>query len=819
MHIKRSVSLALVLALLFSMAGVFSACASDTEVTASKRSVKRALGTYNVIYGEYANDQNVSSSFRLLVNDFAVSIQNATGTLPDVERASQAESDPDACEILIGETGRKERKRVASTIKGDGFAIRVTKNKIVIVGSNALMTLHALSWFSAQYLTLPLEGGVAQISKTVRASHVEMMTVAATEQFDLQVVYDKNADTNPAFEDPAAMSGDKYDLSYVFAKQTRERMIKLTGETDAPPLSTDGRTATCAELLIGRVDRDACREALAMMGGEQYGVCVVDGNVVVTSWSDAGVMSAYNLFYDLLEDARRSGDDGDVYEFPTALRLLVRGSADWQISFPRPEGENVSLYNTMDCGDGALQFLYRGKGVDESAFDAYVDTLLASGYTLHANVPVNRVEGSCFATFINEEADCVLYVAYNAFAHADELTSSYASRSSGIYKIAFGGGGGYAKPTLRIVSYRVENAHLGEEALYHPQSATKKVTDAALVSVAVPAEAVGTGYVMMLEDGSFIVFDGASSSKLYDIMSTLHLKNFGEISYLHPIHIRAWVNSHNHSDHVGAFSAFASQYGKANGSNPPVKLDYIIATYPTAASCFNTTESGACTYTQVMSIANAFEKPATYVEVHTGQKLYLPNATLEILYTHEDLNPHGIVTGNDSSTLVRVILQPTENGSTPTGKTTSFMWTGDMYRYGGQFACATFGDYLKSDMVSITHHGGPGADEQFFDFVAAETVWWPSVANNIMGTGTALKPAYGYLREGGWHARVDQTAVYSDYAKYLFTASDYCIALFIGADGPRHSEIKRIASGVHDIDLATDHDGRNFWYKDLPIAK
>ena len=818
MRIRRFLSLSLALVLLFSCSALFVACGKGNQVKTSARKARVELGTYRIVYGEYANGASVSSSFRLLISDFAVSVQNATGTLPDVERASQAESDPDACEILIGETGRKESKRVASTIKGDGFAIRVTKNKIVIVGSNALMTLHALSLFTEQYLSLPLEDGIARVSKTVRASHVEMMTVAATEQFDLQVVYDKNADTNPGFEDPAAQSDDKYDLSYVFAKQTRERMIKLTGETDAPPLSTDGRTATCAELLIGRVDRDACREALAMMGGEQYGVCVVDGNVVATSWSDAGVMSAYSLFYDLLEDARQTTENGEVYAFPTDLRLLVRGSADWQINFPRPEGENISLYNTMDCGDGALQYLYRGKGVDESAFDAYVDTLLASGYSLYADVPVNRVEGSCFATFINEEADCVLYVAYNAFAHADELTSSYASRSSGIYKIAFGSGGGYAKPTLRIVSYHVKDAHLGEEALYHPQSATKKVTDAALVSVAVPAEAVGTGYVMMLEDGSFIVFDGASSSKLYDIMSTLHLKNFGEISYLHPIYIRAWVNSHNHSDHVHAFSAFASQYGKANGSNPPVKLDYIIATYPTAASCFNTTESGACTYAQVMSIANAFETPATYVEVHTGQKLYLPNATLEILYTHEDLNPHGIVTGNDSSTLVRVILQPTENGSTPTGKTTSFMWTGDMYRYGGQFACATFGDYLKSDMVSITHHGGPGADEQFFDLVAAKTVWWPSVANNIMGTGTAKKPTYGYLKEGGWHARVDQTAVYSDYAKYLFTASDYCIALFIGANGPRHSEIKRIASGVHDIDLATDHDGRNFWYKDLPIA-
>lgn len=818
MRIRRFLSLSLALVLLFSCSALFVACGKGNQVKTSARKARVELGTYRIVYGEYANGASVSSSFRLLISDFAVSVQNATGTLPDVVRASQAESDPDAREILIGDTGRAESQRAASAIKGDGFAIRVTKSKIVIVGSNALMTLHALSLFTEQYLSLPLEDGIARVSRSMRAGNVEMMTVAATEQFDLQVVYDKNADTNPGFEDPAALSDDKYDLSYYFAKQTRERMIKLTGATDSPPLSTDGRTATCAELLFGRVNRDACREALAMMGGEQYGVCVVDGNVVVTSWSDAGVTLAYTLFHDLLEDARQPSDNGEVYTFPTDLRLLVRGSADWQTDFPRPEGENISLYNTMDCGDGALQFLYRGKGVDESAFDAYVDTLLASGYTLHADVPVNRVEGSCFATFINEEADCVLYVAYNAFAHADELTSSYASRSSGIYKIAFGSGGGYAKPTLRIVSYRVENAHLGEEALYHPQSATKKVTDAALVSVAVPVEAVGTGYVMMLEDGSFIVFDGASSSKLYDIMSTLHLKNFGEISNEHPIHIRAWLNSHNHSDHVGAFSAFASQYGKANGANPPVKLDYIIATYPTAASCFNTTESGACTYTQVMSIANAFETPATYVEVHTGQKLYLPNATLEILYTHEDLNPHGILTGNDSSTLVRVILQPTTDGSTPTGKTTSFMWTGDMYRYGGQFACATFGDYLKSDMVSITHHGGPGADEQFFDLVAAKTVWWPSVANNIMGTGTAQKPTYGYLKEGGWHARVDQTAVYSDYAKYLFTASDYCIALFIAANGPRHSEIKRIASGVHDIDLATDHDGRNFWYKDLPIA-
>ncbi len=832
---KKMRVLSLVLALLMCLGTVtlFASCSKkDGDVRLSKKKIDVDLTEYSLVYA----DTGTSSTYKVEMANFAAALNAATGLRMTARPQKNATDTATGYEILVGLTDRAESVEAHDKIKGYGFTIEVTDKKIVIVGTNKLLTLQAVHYFIKTFLSGErTPNAVLSINKTAKAKKLDMLTIGTNDSLNYKVIHNADADTNPKAE-YGATTGDMFDFSYVEAEKIRQKLLKVTGASGVDHLlGTDAQDQDGAEIMIGRVDRDSCKTVLSNMGGNQYGVCTQDGDIVVTGWSDAGLMLAVSMFNDLLNDAKVVDPADETkfsYLFPTNMSLISNADLSWKTDFPKPEG--LDLYNTMDCSDGALQYLYRGEGVDEDAFDAYTKALEDAGYELYADVAVNKVEGSCFATYINKQADTVLYVAYNAFAHRDELeSSSYATKAdSSHYFIAFDDSDDtYALPSIRIVSYSIENAHLGEESLYKKQTGVKiGQTNAALASVPLPGGSVGTGYVMMLEDGTFIVFDGGAAESgnegtmIYNIISSMHMDVFGEISKNYPIHIRAWVNSHAHGDHTAAFSDFSGKYGKASGSRPAVQLDYIIGSYASASMTYNTAEGGPCSYESIMSsFASKYAVPPKYVEVHTGQKLYFNNVELEVLFTHEDLNPHNIVTGNDTSTLIRVSLQPTTNGRIPAGDKVSFMWTGDMYRYGGQWACATFGsDYLKSDMVAVTHHGGPGADEQFFDFVAAEAVWWPSRANNIMGsTGTAKNPTGGYLKLGSWHCKADQTAVYSDYAKYLFTATDYSIVLSIDGNGPKYDEIKKIENfklGLLDIDLDTDHDGRNFWYKHLEIV-
>ncbi len=827
---KKTRVLSLVLALLMciGMVTTFASCSKkDGDVRLSKKMVDVDLTDYALVYADSCS----STTFKGFMAEFGEKLNAATGLRISAKQERASMDTMSQPEILVGLTGRQESIDAYEKIKGYGFTIEVVDNKIVIVGSNNILTFMAVTYFIDTFLTgVETPNAVLSINKTAKAKKLDMITVGENGVVNMNVIHQDGIDTDPGVEYGAA-NAEMRAYAYDAAEQIRQTLLKSTQAPAADnKLGTDAKEQSGAEIMIGRVDRASCTEVLAEMKGNEYGVFVRNGDIVVTSWSDAGLVLAAELFKEFLNEAKVVDEKDEskiAYMFPSGFKFTRVTDPSWVVEFPKPEGEGIELINTVDCSDGALQFLYQGEGVDADAYTAYCAQLKAAGYTLYGGVDVREVEGSYFAVYENKKENIALYVAYNAFAHADEVdSSSYATQqNSGQYFIHYDDSeDSYAKASIRIVSYQLDKSHLADTTLLKKTSTPNKVTDAALISVALPEGHVGTGYVMMLEDASFIIFDGGASlsntnpyiaaDKIYDIVSSLHKEYKGDITSTNKIHIRAWINSHSHGDHTGGFYTFGDKYGK--GKN--VQVDYLIGSYPSKSQTYNTAEGGPFGFGDLESLAKRFDPAPKYIEVHTGQLLYFPNVEIEILFTHEDLNPHDIVTGNDASTLYRLTLQPTKNGRTPDGKKTSFMFTGDMYRYGGQWTCAMFGDYLKSDMVSLTHHGGPGADEQFFEMVDAEVAWWPMLASSIMGeSGTAKDPKSGYLAGSSWHCKADQKCL--ELADYLFVADDYNIVLFFDKNGPKLEEIKKINNGIHDINLETDHNGRDFWYKDREIVR
>ena len=91
--------------------------------------------------------------------------------------------------------------------------------------------------------------------------------------------------------------------------------------------------------------------------------------------------------------------------------------------------------------------------------------------------------------------------------------------------------------------------------------------------------------------------------------------------------------------------------------------------------------------------------------IYTGQKIWVRNAQIEILFTPEDIYPHNInnyTDANDSSVISRITIDGT-----------TFMMLGDTGKIGSETLCSMYGTVLKSDACQIAHHGYSYATENY----------------------------------------------------------------------------------------------------------
>ena len=209
----------------------------------------------------------------------------------------------------------------------------------------------------------------------------------------------------------------------------------------------------------------------------------------------------------------------------------------------------------------------------------------------------------------------------------------------------------------------------------------------------------GMGYILRLEDGSFIVVDGGyvqDASLLYDALCRLNGSKDG-------IHIRAWLITHSHDDHCQAFSKFAKDHGNS------VKLDYFI-TSPIMYSANNPPYLTK----DYKSDLEKFDG-AVFCGAHTGMVFSFGELRIEILFGPEhNYKKDAPSDSNESSMVFRFV-----NGDG------SMTVLGDCGVRSCDWMVDSYGEALKSDMVQISHHGCETATAELYDMIAAETCFWP----------------------------------------------------------------------------------------------
>jgi hypothetical protein len=232
--------------------------------------------------------------------------------------------------------------------------------------------------------------------------------------------------------------------------------------------------------------------------------------------------------------------------------------------------------------------------------------------------------------------------------------------------------------------------------------------------------------IIQLSDGRFIIFDGGPYSandgsnkddldELYNLLKSM-TPGGGK-----PV-VAAWLFSHAHGDHMNLATNFLEKY------HGQFELEMIGHNFPDFDSIkiVNESPSGMkSNVTRFYEKANAyFPKAKTWV-CHTGEKLMLPGCELEVIYTPEDYGTDpdlGAQTdgtiefpwGNHACSVFRLTVKDTVLLVLGDAEYTLCKWMADNYKTA-----------LKSDILSLSHHGLNGGELSCYKYIDPDVCFWP----------------------------------------------------------------------------------------------
>ena len=715
---KKLICILLCMAMMLSSVLMLSSCkkGNSWEPKVSKKTVEIDLSDYSLIYGE-----ELSGNGKQDANNVLTELKNLTGLALRawVDEETEAVATEDL-EILIGETNRKETVKTLKSIKDHGWAIRVFKNKIVIVGTTPFLTRAALSYFAENFVNKDgIKGSSITLNESVKLSGIETTALLDGEESRYVLVYDDRVDDvdQPASyaydSDTNPYGGDDVDTIFTVVDQVRSLLAKSTQlRSSTFPLKKDNSDVENElEIMIGKMDdRAEYCEAIYKLEADEYGISICNGKIMLLAWNDVTVRLAYTLFEDMITSFTETDDAGNSkIELPMALDIKIKANNGWVTDFPKPEGEGIVLDGTRDVSDNCLEYIYSGSGINNAAYLAYCKKLEEAGFkTIAAE---NVVEGSTYRTYTNKDTGVFLHVYHSAYTHAAE------------YNIK------YMMPSIRIIASDTESLTVPEAAILSAQSYTP-VTNSKVTQLKLnySAESFGNSYVVTLADGSFIVYDGGLGKggdqdlqNIWNVLVALHTEVHGKAPSAEPgnqLHVRAWLLSHEHHDHFVVFTQFVRAYGK----RADFKFDRLMYNATSETEMVNCHNPSGEIQTTMKTLQSYVTGGFDYIKVHTGQVYYFANVKLEVMYTHEDAYPRGLEYFNNSSTIFRMTFTDVD---------TTMIWLGDSERIGGDNIVATYGATLDADMVQVAHHGWNGVRVQTYELIAAEVVWWPHSLNNI----------------------------------------------------------------------------------------
>ena len=560
-----------------------------------------------------------------------------------------AAADESKKEILLGLTDRAETTAALEEIPAGKYGIAVRGNKIIILAREDAILGDAVQYF------LNLCGNKSEIELADNYLHLSdaypFLNIVTNGKSNYTIVSGANA--------PEAVG--------TLVTQIREAIYNLTGVRNIsmePDSYGNANERTKLEIVVGDTNREVSGEALSGAGADAYCIKVIGNSIVINAHSAAGLKAAVDAFIEAL----KANVSADKKSIAILLQNDLTGTVDGIIpGIPTPAGLGaLSGYKSLN----GFEYVYEKAA--ESDYTTYLNTLTGAGYTKHDD---NTIGTNKFATYKKDST--AVYVSFHAF-----------------------------DSTLRVIAESFT-------ALPNttPETVTK-VTESTLTQIGltgvgekngIARKNTGMGYVLTLEDGSYIIVDGGGKYgddevNLFNFLKENNKRTDGKIV------IAAWIFTSSADEHTGVFVDFTNEKSYFE----QVTLNQVVYNFAPGYEI-----SGSDSVVSNMEACVAKYTGAKTIIAHAGQRIMAGNAEIEILFTHEMLSPYFVENAGNASTVFRIKVG---------GQKVLFL--GDIAKVSKKsekeavdLLIAMYGSELASDVVQMANHGVNGGSVELYTLI------------------------------------------------------------------------------------------------------
>ena len=611
------------------------------------------------IEGNGEETRNDFSRYSIIASKSNVRASNAASAL-SVKLASKGFSLPmnesSVYEIIIGDSDAEETKSALSQLakSSKDYIIQFNGTKIIIAAKTDLALSEACTAFYDTYIK-------DMTSKTLSVK--DGTTTLGVAEALATLVYDGNAQYEIVYGNVKSSVKDKGNELISFIKSTCGVSSVTIGSS---------YNASKNQILIGTAGFIETTKTLKNIKANEYTVSKIGNKIVVAGKSDDNTILAIEAFKKVIEDAKSANTKKGSYTI-SMPNAVVDGHCASLDDIPRFTGATYST--TYPSGTGIKQLYYTS--ANASKISEYVATLESLGYKKTED---NSLNGNRFVTCYG--ANGLIHISY--LNHNKTLSVILDSLQGSVYKDT--------EPTYT----KVTDTTLAVMSLNYDSGDT---------------DASGMSYVVTLEDGRYVVFDGGyrnnNSSKkdaniLYNYMKSNNKRKDGKIV------IAAWIFTHDHSDHHGAFTDFAIDYSSKT------ELQYYVQNFGDK-SRYNQQPSGWLDTGIPGDLIANYYKNAKKIVPHTGQKLTFCNTTFEIMSSQESHVPNKMEWVNDASLIIRM----NANG-------VKALFLADAEAQTTNLLLNMYGSTLKSDIMQIAHHGYSGGSVDLYKKIDPDWSLWPT---------------------------------------------------------------------------------------------
>lgn len=636
----------------------------DTEPPAPEEDfVDFDLSKYKIVVSSDASAQIVVAA-----SNIYDAVKEASGKMLYLKKDGKyTVESSDGYEILVGYTNRPESAEIINSFTGFQWKIVLVGNKIVIVGKNDMMTIKAVEYFMEKYISSIKSNAVIKVPEVFDiASDVEnykMISLVENAKFRARVVISKSLNT----KDPLIAEV----RSMVDSLNSLVGTTNLRASTDDKGGISDESLSQVCEIVVGYADRVEAKEFMSNITPDQYGYGIVGNKIVIAGWTRETISLALEMFLEDISKFITYNSDGTRGLDLICNEPVLKDYGKFAVNIPTYEGGNYNLCHELT--DNELEYY-----ITETTLEAYKNyrkSLENAGFKLCFE---NVIANNAYATYTSN--DTMVHVYYTHYEKAVRIITA-------------------PMDTVNVPNFKPET---------YTKVAEPKVTQMMFeyANRTGGMTASGMCYVFTLEDGSYIIYDiggksDANAKRLYELLVELNERPDKKIV------IAAWILTHEHGDHYGNFVNFCSKYGQY------IEVEQFIINTPTSASI--AINESTTPFSHYLAQSEKYIGKPKIVKAHTGQVIKVRNAEIEVLFTIEDTYPQIIRNTNDASIITRVKM----GGQT-------VMMLGDTENQASAIIMSSFGNYLKSDIVQIAHHGFGTAPFSLFEIIDSKVALWPA---------------------------------------------------------------------------------------------